>query len=215
MLTDTMYTYDTGQRGTWRGDVILFGSPEGRIVRVSARGGTATALATLPWKPGQRAFEAPRLLPDGRHFLVSVRNDPALYVAALDSSGTRRLMEDGSSTVYAAGHLIYERGAGVFVRAFDSARLEFSGPEVQIAERPGSISASDDGTIVYRPTGVVMSTPTWFDRSGLAMGTLGEPGPYGELVLSPRGRRATVAKTDAQGNKDLWDADLKSGISPG
>ena len=74
---------------------------------------------------------------------------------------------------------------------------------MQIADRAGSLSGrssvSDDGTIVYRPEGVAVSRLTWFDRSGRRTGTLGEPGPYGQVVLSPRGRHATVVRFDAQG----------------
>ena len=69
-----------------------------------------------------------------------------------------------------------------------------------MTERAGGVSVSDHGTIVYRPEGVSLSTLTWFDRSGRRTGTLGEPGPYDQLVLSPRGRHATVVRGDAQGN---------------
>ncbi len=198
--------------GTWRGGVILFGAHKGRIYRVAPTGGTASALETLPWTSGQKAFASPRFLPDGRHFLVSVVDDPALYLASLDTPGTRKLMEDGSSAVYAAGHLFYSRGTRILARPFDAQRLEFSGAEVQVTEGTGDVSVSDDGTIVYRPAGLVMSRLTWFDRSGQRTGTVGEPGPYEQLVLSPRGRRATVVRPDAQGFADLWDVDLASRI---
>jgi Tol biopolymer transport system component len=72
---------------------------------------------------------------------------------------------------------------------------------------------SDHGTIVYSPAGTSMSTLTWFDRSGRRTGTLGAPGRYQQLVLSPRGRRVVVARADEHGNNlDLWDADVTSGI---
>ena len=135
-----------------------------------------------------------------------------MYVASLDAPGTRKIMDDGASAVYAAGHLFYSRGAGLFARPFDAERLEFSGAEVQVTERAGDVSVSDDGTIVYRPEGASVSTLTWFDRSGRRTGTLGKPEPYQQLVLSPRGRHATVVRVDAQGNGDLWDVDLASGI---
>jgi Tol biopolymer transport system component len=62
--------------------------------------------------------------------------------------------------------------------------------------------------------GVIPSTLTWFDRSGRATGTLGKPGLYQQVVLSPRGHRAAVVRGDAQGsgNSDLWDVDLVTGI---
>jgi eukaryotic-like serine/threonine-protein kinase len=199
--------------GTWHGGTILFGAHKGGIFRVAAGGGTANALQTLPRQPGQKPFTAPRFLPDGRHFLISVLDDPALYVASLDGPGTRKLMEDGSSAVYAAGHLLYSRGTGVFARQFDAERLEVSGAEVQVTEGTGNVSASDNGTIVYRPAGVPVSRLTWFDRTGRRTGTIGEPGPYQQVVLSRSGRRAAVVRAeDPEGNGDLWEADLATDI---
>jgi dipeptidyl aminopeptidase/acylaminoacyl peptidase len=192
---------------TWHDDTILFGSHKGRIYRVPATGGTASALEILPPQPGQKSFTAPRFLPDGRHFLVSVVADPALYVAALDTSGARKLMEDGSSAVYAAGYLFYSRETAVWARPFDAQRLEFTGAEVQVTEGTGYVSVSDDGTIVYRPAASPLSLLTWFDRSGRRTGTVGEPGPYEQLVLSPRGRRAVVVR-----DGDLWTVDLATRI---
>ena len=213
VLADTKYaSFGRQTSGTWRGGLILFALQDGRIYHVGETGGTATAVETLPWKPGEKRFASPRFLPDGRHFLITVVDDPALYVASLDAPGTRRILEDGSSAVYAAGYLFYSRATGAFARPFDPERLEFSGTEVQVTEWAGDVSVSDHGTIVYRPEGVSVSKLTWFDRSGRRTGTLGEPGPYEQLVLSPRGRHATVVRLDAQVNSDLWNVDLASGI---
>jgi len=198
--------------GTWRGDTILMASEDGRIYRVAVTGGTVTVVETLPWKPGQQRFAFPRFLPDGRHFLVSIVDDPAVYVASLDAPGTRKVMDDGAPAVYAAGHLFYSRPAGVFARPFDAERLEFSGAEMQLTERPGAVSVSDHGTIAYSSQSAYVSKLTWFDHSGRHTGTLGKSEPYDQLVLSPRGRHATVARYDAQNKWDLWDVDLASGI---
>jgi Tol biopolymer transport system component/DNA-binding winged helix-turn-helix (wHTH) protein len=223
VIADTKYAFGGETGGTWRNGVILLSTQEGRIYRVAATGGTPTAVETLPWKAGQKHFVFPRFLPDGRHFLVNVVDDPALYVASLDAVGTRKIMDEGTSAVYAAGHLFYSRGAGVFARPFDSRRLEFSGAEVQVTEPAGVVSVADDGTIVYRSEDEPVSRLTWFDRSGKRTGTLGEPGPYHQVVLSPRGRHATVVLPDPHAplmttpNRtrnawDLWDFDLTSGI---
>ena len=196
---------------TWAPGIILF-VREGRIYRVADTGGTPSALELLSKEAEQKAFASPRFLPDGRHFTVNIVGDPAVYVASVDAPGTRKILDDGSSAAYAAGHLIYSRGGVVYARRFDPERLEVSGTEVQIAERAGQVSASDHGTIVFSAEGNAPSTLTWFDRSGRRTGSVGEPGPYGQLVLSRRGRHATVVRYDAQQTGDIWDADLASGI---
>jgi Tol biopolymer transport system component len=208
-----------GTSGTWRGDVILFGAAnpaDGRIFRVPATGGAPTALATLPWKAGQRPWVNPQFLPDGQHFLIARPGDPTVYVASLDVPGQQKVLDDASSNgaLFAAGRLFYLRPTGIFARPFDPERLEFSGMEVKLTEKRGSFSVSDDGTIVYRAWGVIPSTLTWFDRSGRATGTLGKAGLYQQVVLSPRGHRATVVRGGPQGsrNSDLWDVDLVTGI---
>jgi eukaryotic-like serine/threonine-protein kinase len=209
VIADTqLYWRNTELRagGTWRGDVILFATG-GPMHRVRATGGRPAALETLPWKPGQGSYESVQLLPDGHQFLVTVAGDPALYAASLDAPGTRKILDEGAPARYAAGHLFYARGAGLFARPFDPERLDVFGAEVQVAERAGYFSVSDGGTVVYRPEGISPSRLTWFDRSGRHTGTLGEPGPYDQVVLGPRGRRATVVRLDAQQNSDLWDVD--------
>jgi eukaryotic-like serine/threonine-protein kinase len=199
--------------GTWADGFILFGPRQGRIYRVAETGGTATALETLPWKPGQKAFVAPKFLPDGRHFLVKRADDPAVYVASVDVPGTRKLLDDASSVAYAAGHLFYSRGTTLFARSFDATRQAFSGPEMEVTARAEGFSVSNDDIIVYQPSGVARSSLTWFDRNGRRTGTLGPPGPFDHLALSPRGRRVVVVRADEYGNSwDLWDADVTSGI---
>ena len=62
-------------------------------------------------------------------FLISKVGDPGLFVASLDVGGMQRVADDGSRAVYAAGHLLFLRGAKLFARPFDAARLVFTGPE--------------------------------------------------------------------------------------
>ena len=149
ILTETG-TITFGDHGTWAPGVILFGPRAGRIHRVADTGGTASPLETLPWKPKQGDFMSPRFLPDGRHFMVNSVADPAVYLASVDAPGTRKILDDASSAAYAAGHVFYSRGAGLFARPFDAERLEVSGDEVQVTAQAATFSVSDHGTIVYR-----------------------------------------------------------------
>ena len=64
-------------------------------------------------------------------------DDPALYVASLDAVGMQQVAEEGSRAVYAAGQLLFFRGASVFARPFDAERLAFTGPEMQLIDTGG------------------------------------------------------------------------------
>lgn len=60
-----------------------------------------------------------------------------------------------------------------------------------------------------QPVPVVRSHLVWFDRSGKRLDTLGELADYGNIELSPDGRRVAVAIVDAAvGTRDLWIYDV-------
>ena len=53
---------------------------------------------------------------------------------------------------------------------------------------------------------------TVFDRQGKAVGTIGQPGLYGQTRLSPDGKRLVAAKNDPQtGLNDIWVFDVATG----
>ena len=198
--------------GTWRGDLILF-SWWGRLYRLKVSDGSVRAVETLPWRPGQKRFAAPQLLPDGNHFLISVIDDPALYVAALDAPGKTKLLDDAAFGKYGAGHVVYSRGGALYARPFDPDHL-IAGAEVRIAgdADPWFVSVSDGGSVVYRRPGASTARLTWFDRQGGIVGTFGDAGRYTQVALSPRADQATVVRPDAHDFTDLWNVDLTSGV---
>jgi eukaryotic-like serine/threonine-protein kinase len=64
------------------------------------------------------------------------------------------------------------------------------------------------------PRGAIDGRLTWFDRQGKALGTIGEPGVYRTLTISPDGKRVAVERTDPQTqNKDIWLVDSASGAN--
>ena len=195
--------------GTWRPGVIVFGPHKDQMYRVPEAGGTATPVETLAAGATRKIFTKPKFLPDGRHFLLAAAGEPGIYVASLDEPNTRRLMEDGGSPGYADGYLFYSRGTTLFARPFDPERLRFSGSEIHVTDGAGDVSVSNNGSIVYRATGPMLSTLTWLDRNGRRSAILAESGAYDQVVLSPRGRRATLVRLDTG---DLWDVNLATGI---
>jgi Tol biopolymer transport system component len=64
------------------------------------------------------------------------------------------------------------------------------------------------------PRGSVDGRLTWFDRQGKQVGTVGEPGVYRTLTISPDGKRVAVERADPQTqNKDIWLLDVASGAA--
>jgi Tol biopolymer transport system component len=67
-----------------------------------------------------------------------------------------------------------------------------------------AVSVATTGLIVYRAPGGAQRQLTWFDRSGMARGVVGDPDDaVGQPRISPDGRRVVVART-IEGNQDLW-----------
>jgi Tol biopolymer transport system component len=53
---------------------------------------------------------------------------------------------------------------------------------------------------------------TWLDRKGSALGTVGAPGAYGQIVLSPDERNVALEMRDAKSGYDLWVMDVARGV---
>ena len=55
---------------------------------------------------------------------------------------------------------------------------------------------------------------TWFDRTGARLGTLGEPGEYSALQVSPDQRQIALNRRDPNtGRPEIWTVDLERGTS--
>jgi Tol biopolymer transport system component len=64
------------------------------------------------------------------------------------------------------------------------------------------------------PRGAIDGRLTWFDRQGKKLGTIGEPGVYRTLTISPDGKRVAVERTDPQTqDKDIWLIDVATGAA--
>jgi serine/threonine protein kinase len=216
--------------GTWsQQGVILFArgdEPRG-ISRVSADGGTPVTVTTLDPDREETDHILPRFLPDGRHFLYAVLSRKpgysGIYVRSLDSPGSTRLVDSSSSSaldkyfVYApSGYLLYKRQGQLLARPFDAKSLRFTGEPVPLEDQParwGDPSVSENGTLCYD---VWIPDPTTriakFDRTGKEIDTIGSPGGYGDLDLSPDGTRLAVEDTIwNKPHADVWIFDVGRG----
>ncbi len=225
--------------GSWSRDgVIVFGGIGNVVMRVSAAGGTPTALTALDSVRKERGHLFPKLLPDGRHFLYFRFSDTpgnsGIYVGAIDAKPSEQsskplLVNQAFPEYYVTsgnssdGHLLFYREGTVLAQRFDPNKLELSGDPVPVAEQVGDFqrfigffSASTNGVLIYKSGNASAGNAqlTWFDRQGKNLGTVGEPGNFNStFALSLDGKQAAVSRTDSQlGLKtNLWLLDLTRG----
>ncbi|MCX6132021.1 MAG: hypothetical protein NTX25_23560, partial [Proteobacteria bacterium] len=211
-----------GDGGSWNQDgVILF--YDGRAIsRVSENGGKLIRVTQID-KTRVDNHRWPLFLPDGKHFLFSLRKnffggheDDAIFVASLDSTFIPKLLVKASSNMaYANGHLIYYDGERLVAQLFDANKLSVSGSPIPIGDQiffeplvsNAAFSVSQNGLFVYQ-SGLTSSARfeyIWHNREGSALGTISSIS--GLLFrLSPDEERIAVIKepSSKKEGKDIW-----------
>ena len=207
-------------------DTILFGTGSGGVYRVAAAGGTPQAVTELDSSRQEGSHRWPQFLPDGRHFLFTVRSGLAdqrgVYVGALDGK-TRHLLirSDGNARYAAPGYVLFLDEDTLLGQSFDHERLELVGQPIPIAARvgrnsrgDGAFSTSSAGTLAYAGASLRPGRLTWFDRSGNPLGVVGPDGEhdYADFRLSPDETRVAASLVDPKmGVPDIWLIDLVRG----
>jgi hypothetical protein len=78
----------------------------------------------------------------------------------------------------------------------------------------GWFSASASGTLAYLEGQASGNLElTWFDRKGAKVGTVGKPGHYGQIALSPDEKRVAVELSEEGGAPDIWTVDVARGVA--
>ena len=216
--------------GTWNRDgIILVGTTAGPIYQVPQAGGEPQPVTTLDPTRFETSHRWPHFLPDGRHFLFFVRSgkveSTGVYIGSLDSKETRQLLPNVLSAAYAPpGFLVFLRNETLMAQPFDLKTFTLTGEQSPIAEQVaynpglgrGTFGLSDNGVLAFRAGGGQIDQPSWFDRSGKQIGSLGEAGTYYTVALSPLDEKhAAVDRIDQQvGTNDIWLFDLsRDGVS--
>jgi Tol biopolymer transport system component/tRNA A-37 threonylcarbamoyl transferase component Bud32 len=215
---------------TWGEDgTILFhaGAEKGRIYAVSARGGEPRPVTTVDVERGEVGHAIPQLLPDGRRFLFFVAGESeavaGTYLASLDDPARRtRIGPDYVRRQYVAGHLLFVRGGTLVAQPFDVERGETTADPFPVA--PGVavwesfpigawFSATPDA-LAYRTGGTTEGDVqlVWLDRQGARIESVGEPGPFGQIALSPDERNVALELRGREEECDIWVMDLARGI---
>jgi len=212
-----------GRGGTWNRHGVIVFTPDALLglFRVSSWGGSPVEMT----KPDRSRFEAshrwPVFLPDGKHFLYLASNFSgqleynAIFLGALDSQERRLLVNTSANAAYAEpGYLLYLRDNTLVAQPFDRRHYVLSGEPhalnddvlyTPLVDR--AVFSVSGGAVLVTQTGkgAALSQLMWFDRSGKPTGTVGVPGSYNNVRLSPDGRRIATDQTDTDGrNIDIW-----------
>ncbi len=203
-----------GRGGSWSPEgVILFSDRFGDngLSRVSAQGGTPTAVTETAGRAGNEVHRYPQFLPDGKSFLfLDLAPSPevsGVYVGRQEGGKPERVLEGSDQALYAqatsqgGGVLFYRREKTLLAQRFDLASRRTHGEAIPVADGvglsantgSGAFSVSDAGLLAYGGDVAVSSELVWFDRSGKRGERLGsDNGAAGEILglsLAPGGRR--------------------------
>jgi serine/threonine protein kinase/Tol biopolymer transport system component len=198
--------------GTWGDGTILFSPGGGPLQRVAAVGGTPSPATTLV--ENETTHTRPNFLPDGRRFFfqANTRNGAhAIYVGSLDSPERTLVIKaaDAANVAYSSGHLLFLRDTTLMAQPFNTRRLALSGEPTPIAEQVramsvvnvglGLFSASTNGVLVYQTgSSLFGSQLVWLDRTGKRVRDVGDRANYGDITLSPDGKRAAASVFDPE-----------------
>jgi dipeptidyl aminopeptidase/acylaminoacyl peptidase len=147
-----------------------------------------------------------------------------LFVTSLDAPGERRRIrpERARFQLVAPGYLLFVQGGTLLAQRFDTTKLATRGEAVALASSVatfsqvpswGWFSASDTGRVAWLSGQGTQVQLEWVDRTGRRIGALGEPGTYGQIVLSPDGRKVVAEMADADNRFDLWTIDVARGVA--
>jgi serine/threonine-protein kinase len=213
---------------SWTPAGLVYAS-EGRIVRVSADGGTPEPIAAFD--ENLERIQDPQLLPDGRTLLFAVAktsdiladrwSNADIVVQSSMSSGRKIVLRGGSSPRYVrSGHLLYFVEGTLMAVPFDPGRQQVMGSAVAVIEgvrrslttNVAQFSVADNGSLVYVPG---TAGPSSAPRTHLVMATLkGEitrlpipAGPYMFPRFAPDGTQVTFGTDDGK-SADVWVYDL-------
>jgi len=228
--------------GAWNRDgVMVFGTnPGGRpgsgaMFRVSAAGGTVTAVTALDAGRQEMGHRFPAFLPDGHHFLyLRASYDPdqsGIFVGDIDSAaesqpltrvvatpaGPAIFMPPPGGTSSSLGQLLFYRANTLMLQAFDAQTLQLTGEPRLAAEPVGTfldraVFSATPSTLIYTTaTGGLDRQLRWYDASDQIKGIdTGRPGAFTELSLAPDGTRAVVgvSELDRISRRSIWMMDF-------
>ena len=220
----TLCDAPTGRGGTWNRDGVILFAPDHRrsslprniCGRRSGRRNQADfAAARSPVPLVLTRRPSLRLLRDRS---IHCRNGTREFRSLCGNprfQRTKHLLSADTNALYSpSGDLLFIRQGTLLRQSFDAKKLELSGDPTPVAEQVAAgsglgiwraFSVSENGVLAYRNGPAVTGNVqlAWFDRTGKLVETLGTPGGYRGVDVSPDGKRIAVHRHDGNGG-DIW-----------
>jgi eukaryotic-like serine/threonine-protein kinase len=215
--------------GTWMRDgQIIVGTLTSGLFRVSASGGTPSALTTLDASRRESSHRWPQVFPKGRLLFWSQSEkaeNTGVYLTSLAKPNERRqLLRTSVNALYAPGgdgknYLLWLRGGTLLAQEFDAEAARLAGNPHVLADPVASVGPAAQMDVAVSGSGLLLfsaSNPfgqfAWFDLVGKTLGTVGDPDEYVTFRLSPDGRNLAASRYGAGGGSDLWLLSVDRGL---
>jgi serine/threonine protein kinase len=207
--------------GTWgsAGTILIGWSDGGNIFSVPAGGGTLESIITPDRSNGEVRTVWPWFLPDGKRFVYLVRMlDGTGRVMVSERGGSPRTLLSAVSNVQWVDpdFLVFIQDGVLVGQRFDLATERLIGDPFSIAGpvdyhftiARAMFTTSRNGLLAYHSHSDT-SKLVWFDRAGHEVESVGQPGGYQSIRISPDGRSVLFDRMQpGSGSWDLWSSDL-------
>ncbi len=189
-----------GRGGAWGSDGTIVYTPytQAGIMRVPASGGSPVTITTL--QAPYTTHRWPSFHPDGKHILyvaamhsIPESPDTAIFMTALDGSGTQKLVASPGNGLVWRDWLLYLKTNKLVAQRLSGAALE--GEPIVVWEDVlydggtwrAIFSISDGGLFSThgRSNSDGNTVISWLDRKGDRIGEIGPPAYYRDVALSP------------------------------
>jgi Tol biopolymer transport system component/predicted Ser/Thr protein kinase len=194
--------------GTWLDDGrIVFANRNEGIFQVAATGGVPAPVALLDPSRGDVTYAEPHALPGGR-LLYTVQSPQSvdIYAGSFAKPPDRKLLvRDGRNAWLAHGpdnanYLMWLSGEKLLAQSLNLETAQLTG-EPHVLTDHASVASSGAGTLLFGSS-LAARQFEWVDRTGKAVGTIGQPNTFVFGRLSPDGRRVATIRSGA--NADIW-----------
>jgi len=211
--------------GAWSssGEILFIPDTQRGLLRVPASGGSAVPVKIAGGVDSGVFPRWPLFLPDGRSFLVQMRDGPGqggnVYVGSLDESHATHVVASDWGAQYSQGFLLYLVGTTLMARPLISDGSASSGDAVPLrtdvagtSTGYGAFSVSTTGIIAYANPMRAVSEMRWFDRTGRQLDLVAPSANYSDFRLSPDETRVAYSRVDPMTQAaDVWILDLRGG----